>query len=378
MNCAPLLGLLAEQHPVVGQDPDAEAVERPPPGHEVGSVDGLELLEPGAVEDAGQHLTGVERLTQVDGGEVEQLLGVVDRRVGGLGRARTELAVPEPRDDLARPADRVDLVVGEVVPQPRRARVHVRTAQLLLVGFLAGRHPHQRWSAEEDLGPLADEDGVVAHPRHVGAASGRGAEHHRDRRDAGLRQRGQVVEGAAATDEDVLLGAQVGPGGFGEVDHREAVLAGDLQATQGLGDREQVGGTALDRRIRTPDVALHARHPTDPRDARPARVEVGAVPDQRLDLEERAVAVEQQRESLTDEQLAAIAVAFDLGRATTGARLRERVLELSQELEVGRTVALGVFGRRVEPAREHVGHRRCLAAQRTHSRPVPVDDEPER
>jgi hypothetical protein len=350
-----LLGLLAEEDPVVGEDPDREAVQRPPPGDEVGAVERFELLEAGPVEDAGEDLAGVERFAQVDRGDAEQVLGVVERRVGGLGRAGAELAVTEPGDDLAGDADGVHLVVGEVIAEAGGAGVHVGAAELLLLRVLAGGHLHERRAAEEHLGAFADEDRVVGHAGDVRAAGRRGPEDHRDGGDAGLRQGGEVVEGAPTGDEDVLLGAQVRTRRLGEVDDREAVLAGDRQAAEGLGDRVRVGRAALDGGIRTADVALDAADAADAGDGGTTRVEVRAVTDQRLELEERAALVEQEREPFADEELVATAVAFDLGGAAAGTGGGERFVELGEEGEVGLAVAPSVVGGRIEPGAEHVG-----------------------
>ena len=62
-----------------------------------------------------------------------------------------------------------------------------------------------------------DHDGVVAHPRHVGAAGRRVAEHERDRRDPESAQLGEVVEDPAGGHEQLALGRQVRAAGLDEV-----------------------------------------------------------------------------------------------------------------------------------------------------------------
>ena len=150
--------------------------------------------------------------------------GSYTRLVRRLGRAGPELAPVEPGDDLPAEAERVALVVGEVVGQPGDAGVHLGAAERLVVGLLAGRHLHQRRAAEEDLRPLADHHHVVAHARHVRAAGGGVAEDQRDGRDAGRGQPGQVAEDPPARDEDLRLGRQVGAAGLDQVDQRQPVL----------------------------------------------------------------------------------------------------------------------------------------------------------
>ena len=73
-----------------------------------------------------------------------------------------------------------------VVGDPRSAGVDLGAAQFLGRYVLAGRRLYQWRTPEEDrAGPL-DDDGLVAHRRHVGA-TGRAAAH--DKRDLGDRGR---------------------------------------------------------------------------------------------------------------------------------------------------------------------------------------------
>ena len=66
----------------------------------------------------------------------------------------------------------------------RTPAVHVRAAERLGVDVLAGRRLHERRAAEEHPALVADDDVLVRHRRHIGAARGAGAVHHRDLRDA--------------------------------------------------------------------------------------------------------------------------------------------------------------------------------------------------
>ena len=156
-------------------------------------------------------------------------------RRGGLARtARTgaALALVEAAHDLAAEPDAVELVDCEVVGKTADPRVHLGAAERLVVALLAGRHLHQRRTAEEDLRALLDHHDVVAHARHVRAAGRRVAEHDGDRRDAFRRELGDVVERLPAGDEDLALRRQVGAAGLDQVDDRQPVLAGDLVGAQ--------------------------------------------------------------------------------------------------------------------------------------------------
>ena len=118
----------------------------------------------------------------------------------------------------------------------------VAAAELLGGHLLAGRGADERRAAEVDRPLLAHDDVLVAHRRHVGAAGGRRAVHHRHLRDAGRRHHRLVVEDAAPGREDVGLERQEGAARVDEVDARQAVLVGDLLRAELLlhGERVEV------------------------------------------------------------------------------------------------------------------------------------------
>lgn len=238
--------------------------------------------------------------------------------------------------------------------------MHLGPAQLLVAGLLAGRHLDQRRPAEEDLGVVPDHHRVVAHPGHVGAAGGRVAEDDRERRDPRRGEAGQIAEHLAAGDEDVQLGRQVGAPGLDQADHRQPVLAGDLVGPQDLLERERVRGAAADGRVVGGDHALDALDDPDPGHDAAADPEVAAVADERLQLEERAVAIDQQLDPLAREQLAALAVTGDVLLAPAPTDVVEHAVELVEagdhRLAVGgEDVRTGIDGGR--------GHRRSLGGQ---------------
>ena len=184
MNCAPFSASSENRIPLLARMPTGNPQIEPQPHTSLAAVERLELLEPAAVEHPGDDLAHVERHPHVGRRATEQLVGVVQRRVGGLARARAELAPAEVAHDLAADPQRVQLVDGEVVRQAARARVHLGAAERLLVDDLVDRHLHQRRAAEVDRAAALHHHHVVAHAGDVGAAGGRRAEHERDRRDA--------------------------------------------------------------------------------------------------------------------------------------------------------------------------------------------------
>jgi hypothetical protein len=62
--------------------------------------------------------------------------------------------------------------------------MHVGAAEVFGCHHFAGRRLDQRRAAEKDRALILDDDRLVAHRRHVGAAGGARAHHGGDLRDA--------------------------------------------------------------------------------------------------------------------------------------------------------------------------------------------------
>ena len=157
--------------------------------------------------------------------------------------------------------------------------------------------------------PLHD-DGLVRHRRHIGAARGARAHHHRDLRDAERRQRRLVVEDAAemlAVGKHLGLVRQVGAAGIDQIDAGQPVLARDLLRAQMLLHRHRIVGAALDRGVVAHDHAFAAFDAADAGDQAGAvdRVVVHAVGGERRQFEERRARIEQPHHALARQQLAA-------------------------------------------------------------------------
>ena len=219
--------------------------------------------------------------------------------------------------------------------------MHVGAAQLLGRHDLAGRRLHQRRAAEEDRSLVLDDDRLVGHRRHVGAAGRARAHDHGDLRNALRRHRRLVVEDAAeviAVGKHVDLVRQVGAAGIDEIDARQVVLARDVLRAQVLLHRQRIVGAALDRRVVADDHAFAAGDAADAGDDAGRRdvVVVHPVRGELRELEERRAGVEQRAHALARQQLAArdvlrarafAAALLDLGdlRLQVGDQRRHRV-----------------------------------------------------
>ena len=223
-------------------------------------------------------------------------------------------------------AQGVLVVVGELIRHARDSRVHVAAAERLVVDVLADRSLHERRPGEIDRALVLHDHRFVAHRGHVCAAGRARAHHDGDLRDSARGQLRLVVEDAA---EVIAIRETPGPAAArtrrpnrrGRC--RAGVLERDLLCSQMLLDRERVVRAAFHRRVVRDDHAAHAADRADAGDnaGRGQRLVVHAVRGQAADLEPRRLGVEQLRDSLAREQLAALAV-------TRAGTLRAALLDL--------------------------------------------------
>ena len=128
---------------------------------------------------------------------------------------------------------RVRVVLRQIVRDAREARVHVGAAKFLGRDFFPGGRLHERRTAEEDGAGALDDDRLVRHRRHVGAA--RRARSHDDGnlRDALGRHPRLVVEDAAevlAVGKDLGLERQERAAGVDEIDAGQSIVERDSVA----------------------------------------------------------------------------------------------------------------------------------------------------
>ncbi len=188
--------------------------------------------------------------------------------------------------------------------------MHVAATEVFGAHHFTGRGLHQRRAAEEDGALVLDDDGLVGHRRHVGAAGGAGTHDHADLRDAGGAHVGLVVEDAAevvAVGKNLVLGRQVGAAGIDQVDAGQAVLCRDLLRAQVLLDRDREVGAALHRGIVGDDHAFDALHAADAGDhAAGIHLVVEHVPaGHGREFEKGCARIEQAVDALARQQLAA-------------------------------------------------------------------------
>ena len=251
----------------------------------------------------------------------------------------------------------------------------VPAAELLGGHDLARGGLHERRSGEEDRALLADDHGLVAHRRHVGAAGGARAHHARDLRDRALRHRRLVVEDppeVVAVGEDLVLQRQERAARVDEIDARKVVLQRDLLCPQVLLHRHRVVRAALDRRVVRHHHDLAAVHDGDAADdARAGCVApVQLLRGQRGELEEGGTGVAQPLDAVSHEQLAARDVPVARAFPASLAHTRETPFDVVDQLQVA--VAIAHAGSPSGATTVTSGWPRVTAAPGRSSRPLTV------
>ena len=310
MKCAALSALSENRMPLLPRMPTGMPCDMREAGDQRRAVQRLELVEFGGVDQPRDHLAHVVLLARVGRHDAVELGRGVLRIARRDQRDVDVLLGVEVRHRAPRERERVHVVRRQMVGDAGCAGVHVGAAEILRRHHLAGRGLHQRRPAEEDRALPFDDDGLVRHRRHVGAARGARAHHHGDLRNAGGRHGRLVVEDAAemlAVGEHLGLMRQVGAAAIDQVDAGQPVLARDLLRAQVLLHRHRVIGAALDGAVVAHDHAFAALDAADAGDQSGAvdRVVVHAVGGERRQFEERRAGIEQLHDALARQQLAA-------------------------------------------------------------------------
>ncbi len=241
-----------EQDAVVGDDADRIAPETSETADDRRPVARLELVEIGAIDEAGDDLANVEGFPGVGRDHAIQFVDRVDRFARFGEAQRRTLAPVEVADDAAGNRQRMRVVLRVVIDDAGNPGMHIGAAEFFGSHHLAGRRLDQGRPAEEDRSLLLDDDRLVGHCRHIGPARGARTHHDGDLRDAGRREVGLIVEDAAEmllVGKDLVLHRQESAARIDQIDARQTVLAGDLLRAQVFLDGHRIIGAALHRRI---------------------------------------------------------------------------------------------------------------------------------
>ena len=314
-----------EQDAVIGNDADRIAVNMRETADQGLAVARFEFVQLRAVDDARNHLANVERLARVLRNHAVEFVDGILWLSGRLQRERYMLFAIEAGDDIASDRERVRVVLGIVIRNAGNGRMDVRTPERFGIDHFTRCCFYQRRPAEEDRALLAHDDGLVAHRRHIRAAGGARAHHHRDLRNVQCRHARLIVEDAAevlAIGKHLVLQWQECAAGVDQVDAGQMVFQRHFLRAKMFFHGHRKIRAALDRRVIGDNQDLDAIDATDTGDDAGGgrRAVIHAVCGQRRQFEKRRSWIEQGSDAFAWQQLAAGFVFFArLGSAAFGA-----------------------------------------------------------
>ncbi len=192
-------------------------------GHERLAVKSLELVETAAVDQTRDHLADIVGPAQIRRNNPVYLVGVVAWFLRRLDLDVHSFGSIEMGDDRPRQAQRMTVILGIVIGDTRAAGMDLGAAQFLRRHDLARRRFHQGWPAEKDGALPLDDDRLVGHGRHIGAAGRARSHHHGDLGNALRRHVGLIEEYPAEmipVGKHLVLVRQVGAAGIDEINAR--------------------------------------------------------------------------------------------------------------------------------------------------------------
>ena len=208
--------------------------------------------------------------------------------------------------DVARDAQRIAVVLGEIVAEPGNSGVHLGATEFLFGADLAGRSLQQRRPGKKSPRPAAHHHDVIRQPGLVGAAGRGRAMRHRDHRQACRRQPRQIAKDVAAPDKILdPVAQQVGASAFDQLHVRQLVLQRQFLHPQRLVQAVRLQRAGIDAGIVGADHAADAGDEPDAGNqpaAGNALVGVGhiePVARKRGELDEGRAGIEHQRHALT-------------------------------------------------------------------------------
>ena len=148
------------------------AVNMGEPGDQRAAVFRLELVELAAVDQTDDDIVHVIGNPRVDGNHVVEL-GLISNRLHRRQHIPdARFARPQCRHDAPDDAQRVAVVVGEMIGDTGDLGVQISAAEILGRYDFPSCRLHQRRTAEKDGALVANDHRLVTHRRNVGAACG--------------------------------------------------------------------------------------------------------------------------------------------------------------------------------------------------------------
>ena len=288
---------------VVAQDADQMPLQPGVTAHHVGCVLGLELQKIGPVHETGNDFPHVVGFALVGWYQTQQFL-LVEQGFGKFLRClqRVPLQLVE---HFTCHADRVRVVLAQVLAQARNSRMGLGTANFVLGAILTDGGFDQRRSGQKNVGASAHQNHVVRQAWQVSTTGSGGAMHDGNLRQTGSRHARLVRKAAPAFDKDLALVHQIGASAFHQVNHRQLVLLRDFLRAQGFAQTHGRHCAALDGAVTGRNQAALAGHHANTNDGAAAQhgllavVVVHIEPGQTAEFQKGRTAIKQTRHPLT-------------------------------------------------------------------------------
>src|SRR5262249_23457766 len=145
-----LEGRFREQHTVVGNNADGDAMEMRKAADQRRPIACLEFIEARAVDDTGNDFAHIVGHAQVGRDDTCDFRGIEQWRLTRWALAAARLGSIEIGDSAPRERQRMRVIARKMVRDAGEPCVHVATAEILRRNDLAGRGLDQRWASEKD------------------------------------------------------------------------------------------------------------------------------------------------------------------------------------------------------------------------------------
>ena len=170
------------------------------------------------------------------------------------------------RNRITRQTERMRIVLSQVIGHTGNPRVYFGTPQFLGTDHFSGRRFDQRWTGEKNRALPLDDNTLIRHRWHVGAACGTGSHHHRNLRNTLGRHIRLIIKNAPkmiSVGKYLVLARQVRAARIDQVNAGQVIFLCNGLCSQMFLDRDRVVGTPLDRRIVGNNHAFNPIHTAD-------------------------------------------------------------------------------------------------------------------
>ncbi len=159
-----------KQHAIIGNDADRHAIDAGETAHQSGAVARLEFIEIRTVDQPCDHLAHIIGNARIGGNDAQKLLRVVKRGSAIAARNEAALLAVEIGGNGARDLQGMGVIIGQMIGDTGKPRVHIAAAEIFRAHHLAGCSLDQGRACQKDRALTAHDHRFVAHGGHIGTA----------------------------------------------------------------------------------------------------------------------------------------------------------------------------------------------------------------